>query len=107
MEPRKRSTQLEFSKGIDRFIELHGDLDVIQINKGHVREFRAAARQVPKHRPGKLRKARLPELVEWDTTSPRHGVHFCGNHQQVADLSSRCPELGAQERCHPRRATLG
>ena len=70
MEPRKRSTQLEFSKGIDRFIELHGDLDVIQINKGHVREFRTAAKQVPKHRPGKLRKARLPELVEWTRNHP-------------------------------------
>ena len=70
MEPRKRSTQLEFSKGIDRFIELHGDLDVVQINKGHVREFRAAAQQVPKHRPGRLRKARLPELVEWTRNHP-------------------------------------
>jgi integrase len=70
MEPRKRSTQLEFSKGIDRFIELHGDLDVVQINKRHVREFREAAQLVPKHRPGKLRKARLPELVEWTRNHP-------------------------------------
>jgi integrase len=70
MEPRKRSTQLEFSKGIDRFTELHGDLDVVQINKRHVREFREAAQLVPKHRPGTLRKARLPELVEWTRKNP-------------------------------------
>jgi hypothetical protein len=44
MEPRKCSTQLEFSKGIDRSIELHGDLDVVQINKGHVRRDAARAR---------------------------------------------------------------
>ena len=31
---------MEFSRGIDRFIELHGDLDVVQINRGHVRKFR-------------------------------------------------------------------
>ena len=70
MEPRKRSTQLEFSKGIGRFIELHGDLDVVEINKGHVRDFRTAAKLVPKHRPGKLRKARLPELIEWTRNHP-------------------------------------
>ena len=53
-----------------RFIELHGDLDVRQINKRHVREFREAAQLVPKHRPGKLRKARLPELEEWTRNNP-------------------------------------
>jgi integrase len=61
---------MEFSKGIDRFTELHGDLDVIQINKRHVREFREAAQLVPKHRPGKLRKAHLQQLVEWTRENP-------------------------------------
>jgi integrase len=70
MEPRKTSTRMEFAKGIDRFIELHGDLDVAQINRRHVREFREAAQLVPKHRPGKLRKARLPELAEWSREHP-------------------------------------
>ena len=70
MEPRKRSTQLEFSKGIDRFTELHGDMDVVQINKRHVREFREAAQLVPKHRPGNLRKAGLPQLVEFTRNHP-------------------------------------
>ena len=35
VEPRKKSTQLEFARGIDRFIELHGDLEVAQINRRH------------------------------------------------------------------------
>ena len=102
MEQRPTSTRMEFSRGIDRFIELHGDLDVGQINKRHVREFREAAQLVPKHRPGKLRKARLPELVEWSREASRYGLHCCGHHQQVADMSSGRAELGAQERCHPR-----
>jgi integrase len=70
MEPRKRSTLLEFSKGIYRFIELHGDLDVVQINKRHIREFREAAQLVPKLRAGKLKKARLPELAEFTREHP-------------------------------------
>jgi hypothetical protein len=70
MEQRPVSTQMEFSRGIDRFIELHGDLDVAQINRRHVREFREAAQLVPKHRPGKLRKAHLPELAEWSREHP-------------------------------------
>jgi integrase len=65
VEPRKKSTQLEFARGIDRFIELHGDLDVVQINRGHVREFRDAAQLVPIRRSGKLLKATLPQLVEY------------------------------------------
>jgi integrase len=70
MEQRPVSTRMEFSRGIDRFIELHGDLDVRQINKRHVREFREAAQLVPKLRAGKLRKARLPELAEWSREHP-------------------------------------
>jgi integrase len=70
MEPRKPGTQREFSKGIDRFIELHGNLDVVQINRKHVREFRDAAQLVPKHRAGKLKDAPLPELVSWTRSHP-------------------------------------
>ena len=70
MEARKIASQLEFSKGIDRFIELHGDLDVAKINRGHVRQFRDAAQLVPKLRAGKLRKAHLPELAEWSREHP-------------------------------------
>ena len=70
VEARPLSTRMEFSRGIDRFIELHGDLDVVQINRGHVRQFRDEAQLVPKLRAGKLRKARLPELAEWSREHP-------------------------------------
>jgi integrase len=70
IEARKKSTRMEFSRGIERFIELHGDMDVAQINRGHVREFRNAAQLVPKRRTGKLRKAGLPELAKWSREHP-------------------------------------
>jgi integrase len=70
IEKRPASTVLEFSRGIERFIEFHGDLDVAQINRGQVRSFREAAQLVPKHRPGKLRKMSLPELVKWSRQHP-------------------------------------
>jgi integrase len=70
MQDRPRSTLLEFSRGIARFIELHGDLDVAHLNRGHVRAFREAAQLVPKHRAGKLRKMALPELAEWSRHHP-------------------------------------
>jgi len=61
---------MEFARGIERFIELHGDLEVAQINRGHVRQFRDAALLVPAKRSGKLLKAALPELVEYSRAHP-------------------------------------
>jgi integrase len=69
-QPRKTSTRLEFARGIERFIELHGDLDVVQINRRHVREFRDAAQLVPTGRSGRLLKASLPQLVEYSRAHP-------------------------------------
>jgi integrase len=70
VEARPVSTRMEFSRGIERFIELHGDLDVAQIKRKHVREFRDAAQLVPKLRAGKLRTALLPELAKWSREHP-------------------------------------
>ena len=70
MQARPQGTLLEFSRGITRFIELHGDIDVAQINRGHVRAFREAAQLVPKRRAGKLRKMTLPELADWSRHHP-------------------------------------
>jgi hypothetical protein len=67
---RRKSTSMEFERGIERFIELHGDLQVAQINRGHVRQFRDAALLVPAKRSGKLLKATLPALVEHSRAHP-------------------------------------
>jgi integrase len=69
-QARRKSTQMEFARGIDRFIELHGDLDVTHINRRHVREFRDAAQLVPTGRSGRLLKATLPQLVEYSRAHP-------------------------------------
>jgi integrase len=68
--PRRKGTSMEFARGIERFIELHGDLEVSQINRGHVRQFRDAAQLVPTGRSGKLLKATLPQLVEYSRAHP-------------------------------------
>jgi hypothetical protein len=70
MQSRPVSTEMEFSRAVGRFIELHGDMGVVQINRRHIREFREAAQLVPKHRIGALRNARLPELAEWSRKHP-------------------------------------
>jgi len=60
----------EFDNAINRFIELHGDLRLVEIKRSHVREYREALQSVPRRRAGALRKASLPELVEWTGRHP-------------------------------------
>ncbi len=63
--PRQESIN-EANRAVQRFIELHGDLDVATITKTHSREFRDALARVPKRLPHKLAKLRLPELLKKD-----------------------------------------
>jgi hypothetical protein len=93
-QARKKSTRMEFARGIDRFIELHGDLDVVQINRRHVREFRDAAQFVPTGRSGKLLKATLPQLVEYS-------AHQGFDREQVVELPWSGAELVTKERPYP------
>jgi integrase len=70
IRPRKKNTLAEFARAIDRFTELHGDIEVAHINRRHVREFRDAAQLVPSCRSGRLLKATLPQLVEYSRAHP-------------------------------------
>jgi integrase len=54
----------EFDHAVRRFIELHGDLRIVDIRRSHVREFREALQAIPVRRSGALRNAALPELLE-------------------------------------------
>jgi integrase len=54
----------EFDLAVRRFIELHGDLRIVDIRRSHVREFREALQSIPVRRSGALKNAVLPELVE-------------------------------------------
>lgn len=68
--PRLLSALLPWRRAPSRFTELHGDMPVAKITRKSVREFREALQQLPKRRAGELRKATLPELVEWSGKHP-------------------------------------
>ena len=67
-KPRQESIN-EATRAVQRFVELHGDLDVSTITKAHSREFRDALARVPKRLPHKLAKLRLPELLKKDLSA--------------------------------------
>jgi integrase len=60
----------EYAHAVRRFTELHGDLEIINIKRSHVREFREALQAMPVRRTGQLRSATLPQLVEWSKKNP-------------------------------------
>ena len=62
---RPPATVTEYERAISLFVELHGDLPVVQIKRSHARHFREALQDVPRTRAGKLLKAPLPELAQW------------------------------------------
>ena len=58
-------TLAEYERAVRLFVELHGDMPVVQIRKTHAREFREALQAVPARRNGELLKAPLPDLARW------------------------------------------
>jgi integrase len=67
--PAKRSLT-EIERAVRLFVELHGDLPVVQIKKRHARLFVEALQKVPRHRTGALLEASLPKIVEWGKEHP-------------------------------------
>ena len=59
-----RTVLFEFDHAVRRFIELHGDLRIVDIRRSHVRQFREGLQAIPVRRSGALLRAALPELVE-------------------------------------------
>src|SRR5262249_53423799 len=57
----------EYERAIRLFVELHGDLPVVQIKRSHARVFREALQEIPRQRADKLLKASLPEIVQWSS----------------------------------------
>jgi len=70
VKPRPANTLREFEHALEWFMQLHGDLPVAKITRRHAREFREALQDVPLRRSGKLRKATLPEIVQWTKQHP-------------------------------------
>jgi integrase len=63
-------TLTEYERAISLFVDLHGDLPVVQIKRSHARTFRDALQQVPRLRTAQLSQMTLPQLVEWSKEHP-------------------------------------
>lgn len=68
--PRPPRTVQEFTRSIEMFIQLHGNLPVAQMKKSHTREYREALQDMPRFRMGAQLKATLPELTAWGKAHP-------------------------------------
>jgi hypothetical protein len=64
------TTLREFEYAIRRFTEPHGDMQVEQITRRHVREFREALQAIPIRRSGAERSATLPDIMAWSARHP-------------------------------------
>ena len=62
---RPEGTVHEYGRAIDLFVQLHGNLPLLEIKRSHALRFREALQLVPKVRKGALLKASLPELSDY------------------------------------------
>ena len=67
---RPDGTVHEYGRAITMFVQLHGNIPLLDIKRSHARTFREALQLVPKSRKGPLLKASLPELSEYGRTHP-------------------------------------
>jgi integrase len=67
---RPEGTVHEYGRAIDMFIQLHGNLPILEIKRSHARTFREALQLVPKSRKGALLRATLPELSDYGRAHP-------------------------------------
>jgi integrase len=67
---RTEDTVHEYTRAIEMFIQLHGNLPVARIKPSHARTFREALQLVPRTRKGPLLAAGLPELSQWGREHP-------------------------------------
>jgi integrase len=67
---RPQDTVSEYTRAIEMFIDLHGNLPVAEIKRSHASEFREALMLVPRTRSGALLKAGLRDLGQWGREHP-------------------------------------
>ncbi len=67
---RPAGTVHEYRRAVEMFIQLHGDLAVVEIKRSHARQYIEALQEVPQRRGADLRKATLPELSAWGRKHP-------------------------------------
>lgn len=67
---RPDNTLHEYGRAIEMFIQMHGNLSILEIKRSHARTFREALQLVPRYRKGALLKASLPELSDFGRAHP-------------------------------------
>lgn len=67
---RPDGTVHEYGRAIEMFIQMHGNLSILEIKRSHARTFREALQLVPRYRKGSLLKASLPELSDFGRAHP-------------------------------------
>lgn len=88
---RPAQTVAEFSRAVDAFIELHGNMQVVGIQKKHALEFRKALQDVPRLRKGELLKATLPAQAAWGREHPKEPkITAATINKQLGAVQSVC-----------------
>lgn len=67
---RPKRTVDEFSRSVDMFVQLHGNMPVAVIKKKHALDYRKALQDAPRHRTGDLLRATLPAQAAWGREHP-------------------------------------
>jgi hypothetical protein len=67
---RPQRTVEEFSRSVEMFVQLHGNMQVVAIKKKHALEYRKALQDLPRQRTGELLRATLPAQAAWGREHP-------------------------------------
>jgi integrase len=59
------SARSDFGTSVRRFIEFHGDMDVSEIDRSHVEQFRDALIQLPVRPPNTIRTQSVKQQISW------------------------------------------
>lgn len=88
---RPKRTVDEFSRSVEMFIQLHGNMSVAGIRKKHALEYRRTLQDVPRLRQGDLLRATLPAQAEWGREHPEEPrITAATINKQLGAVQSVC-----------------
>jgi len=101
-------TVFEFSRSVDMFIQLLGDIAVMDIRRKHALEFRKALQDVPRFRKGDLLEATLSTQAAWGREHPEaQKITAATINKQLGAVQSVCIWANDCESAHNIDPTLG
>ncbi|MGY4366114.1 integrase [Bradyrhizobium sp. LB1.3] len=88
---RPKRTVDEFSRSVDMFIQVHGNMPVAAIRKKQALDYRRALQDVPRLRQGPLLGAPLPAQAEWGREHPEEPkITAATINKQLGAVQSIC-----------------